>query len=110
MDFRVQCGRPNRVGGDGDSRQRLHAPDTGDSTMELPVPMRFGFAESYRDVLEKCGHLTDHVIRVINLSRTRAEPWHAGARAMTELETWAKIIADDLKEAEEVVALLKGGL
>jgi hypothetical protein len=92
------------------SSQRLHAPDISDSMMELPVSMPLGIAESYRDVLEKCGHLTDHVIRLLNLSRTRAEPGPAGARAMTELETWAKIIADDLKEAEEVVALLKGGL
>ena len=44
------------------------------------MSMRLGIAESYRDVLGKCGHLTDHVIRLINLSRTRAEPGHAGAR------------------------------
>jgi hypothetical protein len=90
--------------------QRLHAPDISESMMELPVSMRLGIAESYRNVLEKCGHLTGHVIRLINLSRPRAEPGHASALPVTELETWAKIIADDLKEAEEVVALLKGGL
>jgi hypothetical protein len=78
--------------------------------MELPMSMRLGIAESYRDVLERCGHLTDDVIRLINLSRPRAEPGHASAPAVSELETWAKIIAGDLREAEEVVALLKGGL